>query len=116
MRTKLDIKRALKEHGYTSKEFAVKCGMSAASISQSINGNPTVKRLAELCEVLGCDITDLFYPIDDKEQNNIAEQGKLHENSITTPQAQTQPPVATTAFYPHCGKQVRIGVVLLPEA
>lgn len=116
MRTKLDIKRALKEHGYTSKEFAVKCGMSAASISQSINGNPTVKRLAELCEVLGCDITDLFYPIDDKEQNNIAEQGKLHENSITTPQAQTQPPVATTAFCPHCGKQVRIGVVLLPEA
>lgn len=116
MRTKLDIKRALKEHGYTSKEFAVKCGMSAASISQSINGNPTVKRLAELCEVLGCDITDLFYPIDGEEQNNIAEQGKLPETSITTPQAQTQPPVATTAFCPHCGKQVRIGVVLLPEA
>lgn len=119
MKTRIDIRRAIKERGYTAKDFAEKCGMTISNLSRNIiNGNPTIRKLSEICEVLGCDITDLFYPIDDKEQNNIAEQGKLHENAITTPQAQaqTQPPVATTAFCPHCGKRVRIGVVLLPEA
>lgn len=126
MRTKLDIKRALKEHGYTSKEFAVKCGMSAASISQSINGNPTVKRLAELCEVLGCDITDLFYPIDEKgDENNANEAEVVADNKQTNSQTQSEgvlgtasmPPLmqSNPVFCPHCGKQVRVGVVLLPE-
>lgn len=117
MKTRIDIRRAIKERGYTAKDFAEKCGMTISNLSRNIiNGNPTVRKLSEICEVLGCDITDLFYPIDGEEKNNIAEQGKLPETSITTPQAQTQTPVATTAFCPHCGKQVRIGVVLLPEA
>lgn len=125
MRTKLDIKRALKEHGYTSKEFAVKCGMSAASISQSINGNPTVKRLAELCEVLGCDITDLFYPIDETgDENNANEAEVVADNKQTNRQTQSEGALGTAStllmqpnpvFCPHCGKQVRVGVVLLPE-
>ena len=126
MRTKLDIKRALKERGYTSKEFAVKCGMSAASISQSINGNPTVKRLAELCEVLGCDITDLFYPIDEKgDENNANEAEVVADNKQTNSQTQSEGVLGTASmplmqpnpvFCPHCGKQVRVGVVLLPES
>ncbi len=62
-RTKINIRRAIKECGYTVRDFAEKCGMTPANLSQIINGNPTVKKLGEICEVLGCDITDLFYPI-----------------------------------------------------
>ena len=116
MKTRIDIRRAIKERGYTAKDFAEKCGMTISNLSRNIiNGNPTVRKLSEICEVLGCDITDLFYPIDDNGQNNITEQCNLPEPSITTPKAQTQPPVATTAFCPHCGKKVRVGVVMLPD-
>lgn len=117
MKTRIDIRRAIKERGYTAKDFAEKCGMTISNLSCNIiNGNPTVRKLSEICDVLGCDITDLFYPINGEEQNKIDEQGKLPETSTTAPQAQTQPPVATNAFCPHCGKQVLIGVVMLPNA
>lgn len=117
MKTRIDVRRAIKERGYTAKDFAEKCGMTISNLSRNIiNGNPTVRKLSEICDVLGCDITDLFYPINGEEQNKIDEQGKLPETSTTAPQAQTQPPVATNAFCPHCGKQVLIGVVMLPNA
>ncbi len=116
MKTKIDVRRAIKERGYTAKDFAEKCGMTISNLSRNIiNGNPTVRKLNEICEVLGCDITDLFYPIDGNEQNEVVEQ-KMPETPTTVPQAQAQPPVATTTFCPHCGKQVRVGVVLLPKA
>ena len=74
MKTKIDVRRAIKERGYTAKDFAEKCGMTISNLSRNIiNGNPTVRKLNEICEVLGCDITDLFYPIDGNEQNEVVE-------------------------------------------
>lgn len=66
MRTKIDIRRAIIERGYKIPAFAEKCGMTPVNLRKNIiKGNPTVKKLSEICEKLECDITDLFYPIDD---------------------------------------------------
>ena len=96
MRTKIDIRRAIKERGYTITSFCQKFDLKTQNIIQNyIKGNPTIKRLEDLCEKLDCDITDLFYPIGDSSD--------------------AQPTINTPAFCPHCGAKVRVGVMLLPE-
>lgn len=133
MRTKIDIRRAITERGYTITSFCQKFNLKTQNIIQNyIKGNPTIKRLEDFCEKLDCDITDLFYPIDDSDDakknvllfNKEKEEGKESDSTNTEaidikntvvqiPDA--EPAVNTTTFCPHCGAKVRVGVVLLPE-
>lgn len=125
MRTKIDIRRAIKERFGTVSAFAAHAGMHTQNVLQNlINGNPSIKKLEELCEKMGCDVTDLFYPIDEAgNENNANEAQTLAESKQMASQPQTDnmqsnaAPVIQVqpAFCPHCGKQVRVGVVLLPE-
>ena len=154
MRTKIDVRRAIKERFGTVKAFANYANMCAPNIIQNvINGNPSIKKLEELCEKMGCDVTDLFYPIDEvKDEKNTSgfdwgtEQSEafgeafqmkkpstsylagpksvaeddtpttVHTQSEGRADAGSMPLMqANPVFCPHCGKQVRIGVVLLPE-
>ena len=60
---KLDIKRAISEHNMTQADLNQKIGMSPQAICMIIkNDNPTVAKLTQIAEGIGCDITDLFYP------------------------------------------------------
>lgn len=66
---KLDIKRALSEHNITQVELYRKIGMSPQAICMIIkNNNPTVAKLMQIAEGIGCDITDLFYPDPSEEE------------------------------------------------
>lgn len=126
MRTKIDIRRAIKERFGTVKAFADYANMCAPNIIQNmINGNPSIKKLEELCEKMGCDVTDLFYPVNEMGgESNANDVQTLSEDKQSESQTQTgnqqcnATPViqAQPAFCPHCGKQVRVGVVLLPDA
>lgn len=128
MRTKIDVRRAIKERFGTVSAFAEKTGMRAQNIGQNlIHGNPSIKKLEELCEKMGCDVTDLFYPIDEAgDGNNVNKsEAAVNDTTQTTMQPQSESTMgaasvplmqANPVFCPHCGKQVRIGVVLLPEA
>lgn len=127
MKTKIDVRRAIKERFGTVKAFADYANMCAPNIIQNmINGNPTIKKLEELCEKMGCDVTDLFYPIDEEgdgkntkkaetvvndKSADMQQQSESRTDTDSMPLMQANP-----VFCPHCGKQVRIGVVLLPEA
>lgn len=151
---KLDIKRALTEHNMSQIELAKRSGIIAPNISAIIKGgNPTVAKLMQIAEGIGCDITDLFYPDpaeeaadkktpaetenDDETLNatlrgdspegailryvNFVQQAaenapaySVHENGLVS-ENQQQQMIQTSTFCPHCGKKVRVGVVLLPE-
>ena len=129
MSTKIDIRRAITERGYTVTSFCQKFDLKTQNIIQNyIKGNPTIKRLEELCEKLECDITELFYPIGDsdvvkesvlsfdeekEEKKENTQVLDTDEHAIRVPDM--QPVINTTAFCPHCGAKVRVGVVLLPE-
>lgn len=119
MRTKIDIRRAIKERGYTITSFCRESGLKSQNIIQNyIQGNPSLKKLEELCEKLNCDITDLFFPIDEAEAPENKEnmfQEERTEEEVNTQDDTAQPAVVTTAFCPHCGTRVRVRVVLLPE-
>lgn len=76
---KLDIKRALSEHNMTQADLYQKIGMSPQAICMIIkNNNPTVAKLMQIAEGIGCDITDLFYP-DPSEETE--EREKALENA-----------------------------------
>ena len=71
---KLDIKRALREHNMTQVELCKKTGLLTQNMSPIINGNPTISKLMQIAEGIGCDITDLFYtdPAEEAEERKKA--------------------------------------------
>lgn len=151
---KLDIKRALSEHNMTQADLNQKIGMSPQAICMIIkNDNPTVAKLTQIAQGIGCDITDLFYP-DPAEEAEEAERKKKEmeveieknmkplgmdvmkqiagmvpdviggnsgggvdwtnvENDENGGEMEQQQMIQTSTFCPHCGKKVRVGVVLL---
>ena len=128
MITKIDVRRAIKERFGTISAFCEQTGLRTQNIIQNIiKGNPSIKKLEELCEKMGCDVTDLFYPIDEAGDEKNANKAETVANNTTQTTTQTQNDSVVNAaseplmqpnqvFCPHCGKQVRIGGVLLPEA
>lgn len=74
----LDIKRALSDHNITQVQLGEKLGLSPQSLTSVIKGNPTVAKLMQIAEGIGCDITDLFYPDPTEE----AEEKKEDSYSI----------------------------------
>ena len=150
---KLDIKRALSEHNMTQADLYQKIGMSPQAICMIIkNNNPTVAKLMQIAEGIGCDITELFYPDPAEEEEkkevpagtenegetldtsirgdlpegfisrevNFVQQPagsepayQVHENGLISENQQQM--IQTSTFCPHCGKKVRVGVVLLNE-
>lgn len=56
----MDIKKVLKERGYTLVEVATKMGVTKSALSQMVNGNPGVSTLRRIADIVGCQITDFF--------------------------------------------------------
>ena len=150
---KLDIKRALAEHNMSQIDLCQKIGVAQQNMSAIVrSGNPTVAKLMQIAEGIGCDITDLFY-LDPAEEAEEAERKKKEmeeeieknmkplgmdamkqiagrvpdvvsgnirggvdwtsvENAENGGEMQQQM-IQTSTFCPHCGKKVRVGVVLL---
>ena len=111
---KLDIKRALLEHHMTQVELAQKSGIIAQNISAIIKGgNPTVAKLIQIAEGIGCDITDLFY----SETEDTAEELPANDNKAEPiKEVELEKPIIQTeTFCPHCGKRVKVGVLLMAE-
>lgn len=76
---KLDIKRALAEHNMSQIDLCQKIGVAQQNMSAIVrSGNPTVAKLMQIAEGIGCDITDLFYPDPEEE----AEEKKEDSSSI----------------------------------
>ncbi len=57
---KLRIKEILKLRGMTMIELAEKLNINRVNLSNSINGNPTLKSLLKIAEILEVDISELF--------------------------------------------------------
>ena len=148
---KLDIKRALADHNMSQIDLCQKIGVAQQNMSAIVrSGNPTVAKLMQIAEGIGCDITDLFYPDPAEEAEkkevpagtesegetlNATIRGDLPEGFISRdvnfvqqlPGSEPAYPVhgnglvsenqqqmiQTSTFCPHCGKKVRVGVVLL---
>lgn len=56
----LRIKEVLKEKGYTIQSLSELMGVNRVSLTNSINGNPTVETLDKIASTIGVDISELF--------------------------------------------------------
>lgn len=56
----LKIKEISKQKGIPMSRIAEELGISPITLSQSLNGNPTLSRLTEVANILGVDIVELF--------------------------------------------------------
>ena len=56
----LKIKDVAKSKGMTMAQIAEKLGINPITLSQSLNGNPTLSRLTEVANALGVDVSELF--------------------------------------------------------
>ena len=128
---KLDMMRAIKERGFMAKDIADKLGITTVAMSLRTNAkNPRLDTMVQIAEVIGCDVTDLFYSEEAEEEENglftnqesdytkdipsNAPAYHVHENGLVS-ENNSQQMTQTSTFCPHCGKKVRVGVVLLPE-
>ena len=65
---KLRIKEVLKLNGMTMNQLAEKLGINRVNLSNSINGNPTLKSLLKIAEILEVNISELFAKPNTKNQ------------------------------------------------
>lgn len=137
----LDVLRYLNEHGITLVRAAEATGVAQQNIKKSIGNNPKTSTLLALAKGLGVDPREFFYDLDEiEEDEKKGIQGRLEETHFpeATDVAEEKTEEAsdaeaqragikggegttgssiinTTAFCPHSGARVRVGVVLLPE-
>lgn len=85
----MDIKNIAKEKGYTMTRIADELGINRVTLAQSLNGNPTLHRLQEIANVLGCSVGD-FFRDETVESTNVS-------NTISL-------------ICPHCHKSIRLSI------
>ena len=127
-KSEIDLRKLMQKLGMGTNAFAKACGMSTQSMAQFFrNKSLTTTTIYRIAMALDMDPRDMFFPTDEEEDAQpLAEDvedtveggddGERHENEANVDTSDTaQPAVVTTAFCPHCGARVRVGVVLLPE-
>ena len=68
----MDIKKFIKERGWTLEKLAAEMtnkqggkGISQPTVSQIINGNPSLDKLKEIASIIGVTVSDLLRDEDD---------------------------------------------------
>ena len=78
----VDIKKKIKEHGWTLEKVGKEIGVTKSGMTQAVSGNPTIKTLEAIAGVLGISVSEL-----------------LRDDSS-----------AVGIVCPHCGKTIHIEV------
>lgn len=125
-KSEINLRKLMQKLGLGTNAFAEKCGMSSQSMSQFLrNKSLTTNTIYRIAMALDIDPRDMFFPTnekddlfsnaDKKENEDVAEKEPaypVHENGLVS-ENQQQQMIQTSTFCPHCGKKVRVGVVLL---
>ena len=114
-KSEVNLRKLMQKLGLGTNAFAEACGVSSQSMSQFLrNKSLTTASIYRIAMALDIDPRDMFFSTDEEETTLPFTQKEQEEKENNT-QEETQTTVNTTAFCPHCGAKVRVGVVLLPE-
>lgn len=115
-KSEVNLRKLMQKLGLGTNAFAEACGMSSQSIAQFLrNKSLTTASIYRIAMALDIDPRDMFFPTEEEETTLPFTETKEKEEEVNTQDDTAQPAVVTTAFCPHCGTRVRVGVVLLPE-
>jgi transcriptional regulator with XRE-family HTH domain len=56
----MNIKKVIKEHGWTLERIASEMGISQPSVSSIVNGNPTLDKLQAIARIIGVPVSTLL--------------------------------------------------------
>lgn len=56
----MDVKKVIKAHGFLMGQVAEAMGITRVTLSQNLTGNPTIKTLQKIADVIGCNIGEFF--------------------------------------------------------
>ena len=68
-----DIKKRIRECGFTTQQIAEKLNISQQAVSQAINGNPSLSRLEQIAGAIGITVSEL---VSDAPASHIEPQQK----------------------------------------
>ena len=124
MNIELDILRYVKEHKIPMVKVAQAAGMTPQNIKKSIGNNPKGDTITKIANGLGVHPSVFFYDKDEDKATTGLDESKqeeqvegsepayqVHRNGLVSENQQQM--IQTSTFCPHCGKKVRVGVVLL---
>lgn len=132
-KSEIDLRKLMKKMGLRANAFAELCGISTQSLAQFLRPGKslTTNTIYRIANALDIDPRDMFFPVDEEvvEEKNTPETKEEIEDKLEESQKEeeTQPlninpqnniaPLFQihTAICPSCGKQVRVGVVMLPD-
>lgn len=114
-KSEVNLRKLMRKMGLGTNAFAEACGMSSQSMAQFLrNKSLTTASIYRIAMALDIDPRDMFFSTDE-EARTLPFSEKEKEEKEENTQEEIQNTVNTTAFCPHCGAKVRVGVVLLPE-
>ena len=114
-KSEVNLRKLMRKMGLGTNAFAEACGMSSQSMAQFLrNKSLTTASIYRIAMALDIDPRDMFFP-NDEEETTLPSLDKEEQEKKENTQENVQQTVNTTAFCPHCGAKVRVGVVLLPE-
>lgn len=86
----MDIKAIIKAKGFTIQEVADKIGVNRVTLTLTLQGNPTYKKMKEIADAIGCDVMDFF------KDEAAHQENKENSNKI---------------LCPHCGKPIEVSLL-----
>nr|DAN12921.1 MAG TPA: Cro/C1-type HTH DNA-binding domain protein [Caudoviricetes sp.] len=126
-KSKVNLRKLMKKLGMRTKQFAKATHLYDATLARYLRTDSiTANQIYKIAMALDIDPRDMFFPTDEKEDENLLftddeeEQEEMKEEvaeEVAEKEKQDAAPaqLQTTAFCPHCGAKVRVGVVLMQE-
>ncbi len=130
-KSKVNLRKLMKKLGMRTIEFARATHLYDATLARYLRTDSiTANQIYKIAMALDIDPRDMFFPTDEKEDENLLfadeeegqEEGQdavkeetADEEKPEAAQADAPAQLQTTAFCPHCGAKVRVGVVLMQE-
>ena len=81
----MNIKKVIKENGYTIQGVAKKIGVNRVTLQLTLQGNPTYNKLRQIADAIDCDVMDFFKDEAIHQQNNDIESLPSNVASIICP-------------------------------
>lgn len=126
-KSKVNLRKLMKKLGMRTRQFAKATHLYDATLARYLRTESiTANQIYKIAMALDIDPRDMFFPTDEKEDENLLfaddeeEQEEMNEETAeeekpVAAQADAPAQLQTTAFCPHCGAKVRVGVVLMQE-
>jgi plasmid maintenance system antidote protein VapI len=107
----MEILKVIQRYGHTTYTIAKEMDVKQSSISNMINGNPTIETLRKLAKAIGCTVPEFFI-------DELPDDFDLSAYRQPKPEAEAPASAPGVLVCPHCGAGISFTAVVtsVPKA